>query len=78
MRLILHTAACWLVRTIRDPIAASEALATGEFSTIRLRLPKVAVRVRETPSRIRLAFAANRPYGALFRDLVKVCVPRPT
>ncbi len=78
MRLILHTAAYWLVRTIRDAIPASEALASGEFSTIRLRLLKVAVRVRETPSRIRLAFAANCPDAALFRDLVKVLIPHPT
>ena len=78
MRLILHTAAYWLVRTIRDAILKSEPLASGEFSTIRLRLLKVAVRVRETGSRVRLAFAANCPDAALFRDLVKVSTPRPT
>jgi hypothetical protein len=78
MRLILHTAAYWLVRTIRDAIPQSEALASGEFSTIRLRLLKIAVRVRETGSRVRLAFAANCPDAALFRDLVKVLIPRPT
>ena len=78
MRLILHTAAYWLVRTIRDAIPKSEPLASGEFSTIRLRLLKIAVRVRETGSRVRLAFAANCPDAALFRDLVKVLIPRPT
>ena len=78
MRLILHTAAYWLVRTIRDAIPKSEPLAGGEFSTIRLRLLKIAVRVRETGTRIKLAFAANCPDAALFRDLVKVLIPRPT
>ncbi len=78
MRLILHTAAYWLVRTIRDAIPASEALASAQFSAIRLRLLKVAVRLRETASRIGLAFAANCPDAALFRDLVKVLIPRPT
>ncbi len=78
MRLILHTAAYWLVRTVRDAIPKSEPLASGEFSTIRLRLLKVAVRVRETGSRVRLAFAANCPDAGLFRDLVKVLIPRPT
>ena len=37
MRLILHTAAFWLVRTVRDAIPKPRPLAGGEFSTIRLR-----------------------------------------
>ena len=78
MRLILHTAAYWLMRTIQDVIPRGEALASAEFSTIRLRLLKVAVRVRETASRIRLAFAANCPDAPLFRDLIRSLVPRPT
>ena len=78
MRLILHTMAYWLMRTIRAAIPKGEALASGEFCTIRLRLLKVAVRVRETASRVRLAFAANCPDAGLFRDLIEVLFPRPT
>jgi hypothetical protein len=78
MRLILHTAAFWLVRNIRDAIPKHEPLASGEFSTIRLRLLKVAVRVRETGTRIKLAFAANCPNAKLFRDLISSLIPRPT
>jgi len=78
MRLILHTAAFWLVRIIRDAIPNHEPLASGEFSTIRLRLLKVAVRVRESGTRIKLAFAANCPNAALFRDLICSLIPRPT
>ena len=78
MRLILHTVAYWLMRTIRTAIPKGEALASGEFSTIRLRLLKVAVRVRETSSRVRLAFAANCPDAGLFRDLIGMLFPRPT
>jgi hypothetical protein len=78
MRLILHTAAYWLMRTIRDAIPKAQPLASGEFSTIRLRLLKIAVRVKETGSRIRLAFAANCPDAELFRDLVRSMIPRPT
>ena len=78
MRLILHTAAYWLMRTIRDAIPKQELLASGEFSTIRLRLLKIAVRIRETGSRIKLAFAANCPNAALFRDLIDLLTPRPT
>jgi hypothetical protein len=78
MRLILHTAAYWLMRTIRDAIPKREPLASGEFSTIRLRLLKIAVRVRETGTRIKLAFAANCPNAELFRDLIGSLIPRPT
>ena len=78
MRLTLHTAAYWLMRTLRDAIPRPQALASGEFATIRLRLLKIAVRVRETATRIRLAFAANCPDAALFRGLVRRLILRPT
>jgi hypothetical protein len=78
MRLILHTAAYWLMRVVRDAIPQTEALASGEFSTIRNRLLKIAVRVRETGSRIKLAFAANCPDARLFRTLIGALIPRPT
>ncbi len=57
MRVILHTAAYWLVRTVCDAIPEHELLASGEFSTFWLRLLKIALPVRETASRIRLGFA---------------------
>jgi hypothetical protein len=78
MRLILHTAAYWLMLELRRAIPKPQLLASGEFSTIRLRLLKIAVRVRETASRVRLAFAANCPDGALFRGLVRTLILRPT
>jgi hypothetical protein len=78
MRLTLHTAAYWLMRTLRDAIPRPQALASGEFSTIRLRLLKIAVRIRETATRIRLAFAANCPDAALFRGLIGTLILRPT
>jgi Transposase DDE domain group 1 len=86
MRLILHTAAYWLVRTVRDAIPTTQTLASGEFSTIPgecshspvLRLFKIAVRIKETASRIRLAFASHCPDAALFRGLVGTLILRPT
>jgi hypothetical protein len=78
MRLILHTAAYWLMRTVREAIPRPQPLASGEFSTIRLRLLKIAVRVRETASRVRLAFAANCPDAELFCGLLRSLTPRPT
>jgi hypothetical protein len=78
MRLVLHTAAYWLMRTVREAIPRPQPLASGEFSTIRLRLLKVAVRIQETASRVRLAFAANCPDAALFRDLIRSLTLRAT
>jgi hypothetical protein len=78
MRLILHTAAYWLTLEVRDAIPRPQPLASGEFSTIRLRLLKIAVRIKETASRVRLAFASNCPDAALFRGLVGTLILRPT
>jgi hypothetical protein len=78
MRLILHTAAYWLTLEVRNAIPCPQPLASGEFSTIRLRLFKIAVRIKETASRIRLAFASHCPDAALFRGLVGTLILRPT
>src|SRR5207342_2213428 len=67
VRLAPHTAAYWLMLTVRDAIPKSRDLANAEFST--LRLIKIAARVIETASRVRLAFAAGCPEADLFRGL---------
>ena len=78
MRLILHTVAYWLMLTVRQAIPRPQSLASGDFSTLRLRLLKIAVRVRETASRIRLAFTSHCPDAELFRSLMGALPPRPT
>jgi hypothetical protein len=70
VRLVLHTAAYWLLLTMRDTIPAAQALAKAEFATLRLALLKIAVRIQETASRVRLGFAAACPAAELFRSLV--------
>ena len=50
-------------------------LATAEFATPRLRLLKIAARVVETTSRIRLAFAAACPEADLIRCLLGALLP---
>ena len=77
MRLVLHTAAYWLMRQLDAALPPAHRPAGGEFATLRARLLKVAVRVRETATRVRLAFAANCPDAALFRDLALRMIPRP-
>src|SRR4029453_14472165 len=76
VRLILHTAASWLVLTVRDAIPKPRDLATAEFATIRLRLLKIAARVIETAGRVRLAFAAACTETDLFRGLTNALMPR--
>ena len=75
MRLILHTAAYWLMLTLRDAIPKAHTLAKAEFATLRLKLLKLAARIKETAWRVRIAFAANHPNAALIRHLATVLLP---
>jgi len=77
MRLILHTAAYWLMLTVRDAIAKTEALAKAEFNTLRLALIKIGARIIETASRIRIAFCAACPNAALYRDVAAALLAEP-
>ncbi|MGY4310786.1 hypothetical protein ACVWW1_000089 [Bradyrhizobium sp. JR3.5] len=76
VRLVFHTAAYWLILAVRDAIPKPRDLATAEFNTIRLRLLKIAARVIETATRVRLAFAAACPDADLFRRLANALVPQ--
>ncbi|HCY55205.1 MAG TPA: IS1380 family transposase, partial [Oceanicaulis sp.] len=67
MRLILHTAAYWLLWRIRYAVPKVASLARAEFATLRLRLLKVAARVIESASRIRVAFASACPDARIFK-----------
>ena len=64
-----------MIRTVRDAIPKAQELATAEFATLRLRLLKIAARVVETTSRIRLAFAAVCPEANIFRNLPGALLP---
>lgn len=78
MRLILHTAAFWLMWRVQQEIPKLTALATAEFATLRVRLLKVAARVIETASRIRVAFASACPDADIFRTIALAFKPAPT
>lgn len=65
-RLILHTAAYWLLLDVRDHIPSWHPLRQSEFTSIRLHLLKIAGRVVETASRIRVALASCCPEAGLF------------
>ena len=71
MRLLLHTAAYWLMLAVRDAIPKPQPLASAEFKTVRLRLIKVAARVIESATRLRIAFAASCPEAELFGGIAR-------
>ena len=75
VRLVLHTAAYWLMLTIRDAIPKPQPLALAEFATLRARLLKIAARITETTSRVRIAFAAACPEAGLFRSIAHTLQP---
>ena len=65
-RLILHTAAYWLLLDVRDQVPSWHPLRQSEFTSIRLHLLKIAGRIIETASRIRVALASCCPEAELF------------
>ena len=75
MRLIQHTAAYWLMLTMRDAIPTAHMLAKADFATLRLRLLKLGARVIETLSRVRLAFAAACPDAKIIGQLASTIAP---
>ena len=65
----------WSMLTVRGAIPKTHALATAEFTTIRLRLLKLGARVIEMASRVRLAFAAACPDAPLIRHIAAALMP---
>lgn len=78
MRLILHTAAYWLMWRVQQAIPNDAALATAEFTTMRLCFLKIAARVIETTTHIRVAIASACPGVNLFRSIAAALKPMPT
>ena len=68
-RLVLHTAAYWLMLALRDAVPRRMPLAWAEFATLRKNLLKIGARVVERAARIRIHFASACPDAALFRLL---------
>ncbi len=66
-RLILHTAAYWLLHSLRAALPAASSWAVAEFTTLRLRLIKIAARVVETTARIRIRLPSAYPDKVIFR-----------
>jgi hypothetical protein len=77
-RLILHTAAYWLMLAMRDAVPARSQLSHAEFATMRLRLIKIAARVVEGAARIRVYLPTACPDRDVFRALAgRFCAAGP-
>ena len=61
VRLVLHTAAFWLMHGVRAAIPKTSPLASCEFATIRERLIKIGARVIEHIARIRVQLPTSCP-----------------
>lgn len=75
VRLVLHTAAFWLMHAVRSAIPAGNPLAKAEFATIRDRLIKIGARVIEHAARIRIHLPTSCPERALFRHVALGLLP---
>jgi Transposase DDE domain group 1 len=60
-RLVLHTAAYWLLHTLRGLAPKASFWRDAQFDTIRLVLIKVAGRVTELATRIKVALPSSYP-----------------
>jgi hypothetical protein len=75
VRLVLHTAAFWLMHLVRSGIPDANPLSKAEFTTIRERLIKIGARVIEHVARIRIHLPTSCPEQALFREIALGLMP---
>ena len=75
VRLVLHTAAFWLLWAVRSAIPEASPLAKAEFATIRERLIKIGARVIEHIARIRIHLPTSCPERSLFREIALGLTP---
>lgn len=61
-RLLIHTAAYWLIHTLRGLAPKTSFWRDAQFDTIRLALIKIAARVTEMVTRIKVALPSSYPY----------------
>src|SRR5215218_6500801 len=65
-RLVLHTAAYWLLHTLRGLAPKRSFWRAAQFDTVRFALIKVVGRVAELATRIELALPSGYPYQRSF------------
>lgn len=76
-RLLVHTAAYWLMHSLRSLAPKMSFWRDAQFDTIRISLLKVAARVTEMATRIKIALPSNYPYQASWKLLAERAAARP-
>ena len=61
-RLLIHTAAYWLLHTLRGLAPKTSFWRDAQFDTLRLAFVKVAGRVTEKVTRIKVSLPSSYPY----------------
>jgi hypothetical protein len=69
-RLFLHAGAYWLMWALRTAMPKRSAWRVAQFDTLRLRLIKIAARVVEMKTQIRLHLPTACPYQAILRTVL--------
>ena len=75
VRLILHTAAYWILLTVREKIPLVQPLAVAEFKTLQMHLVKVGACITEKAKRVRIAFSSACTEVELFCGLINSFLP---
>lgn len=71
VRLVLHTAAFWVMHAMRAAVPKTSDLARCEFGTLRLKLIKIAARIVEHGSRIRVFLPTCCPEGRVLAAIAQ-------
>lgn len=69
-RLFLHAGAYWLLWAMRNAMPRRSTWRVAQFDTLRLRLVKIAARVVEMKTQIRLHLPSACPYQAILRTVL--------
>ena len=69
-RLFLHAGAYWLMWGLRAAMPKRSTWRGAQFDTLRLRLIKIAARVVEMKTQIRLHLPSSCPYQAVLRTVL--------
>jgi hypothetical protein len=76
-RLLVHTAAYWLMHSLRGLAPKLSCWRDAQFDTIRISLLKVAARVTEMATRIKIALPSSFPYQESWMLLAERAAKRP-
>ena len=76
-RLLIHTTAYWLMHSLRGLAPKSSFWRDAQFDTLRLGLIKLAVRVTELVTKIKVSLPTGFPYQQGFSSLAGRLAKRP-